>query len=121
MPADEPVAEVSADLPYELQSKMFDQLANVGVAGAGLVITLAGTLLQGKGLVWIAAVEFALAAVVAFHGQQHLIESLFRRTASQKRSRLATVIAIMLIGMGIGSLGAAVALEGTPASAPATR
>ena len=44
--ADERVGDISVDLQYELQSKMFDQLATVSVAGAGLAVTLIGSMLS---------------------------------------------------------------------------
>jgi hypothetical protein len=111
-PIEEPVDSVSADLPYELQSKMFDQLATLGVAGAGLTITLIGSVLSGAPFfIWFAAVGFAAAAITALSGQANLIDSLFRRKPSQKRSRLTAGIAIGLIGWGIGMLGAAIAIE----------
>jgi hypothetical protein len=123
----EPVeADVSADLAFELQSKLFDQLAGMGLAGAGLVITLAGSILQGKPLIWLAAVEFGLVAIVSLTAQQHLIEGIFRRSPTRRRSRIMTGLAILLLGMGVGSLGASVFLlspahEPPPATFSATR
>lgn len=112
---------ISADLPIELQSKLFDQLAAMGVGGAGLVITLAGSLLQGHKLIWMAAAEFGLVAMIAMAGQFHLIEALFHGKPIRKQSRLLTIIAIMLMGMGIGSLGTSVFLEGGAKTAPAAQ
>jgi hypothetical protein len=48
---EERLGEVSADLPYELQSKMFDQLTALGLAGAGLTVTLIGSLLRDAPLI----------------------------------------------------------------------
>jgi len=110
---EETLAAVSADLPCELQSKMFDQLAAIGLGGAGLTITLVGSLLKDAPFfIWFAAIEFGLAALIALIAQVHLIDGLFRRTPIQKRSRLMTAIAVMLIGMGVGSLATSVFLEG---------
>ena len=50
----ERVDEVSAELPYELQSRMFDQLAAVGIGGAGLAVTPIGSLLKtAPRIVWL--------------------------------------------------------------------
>lgn len=107
----EPIA--LTDLAYELQSKLFEQLAAMGVAGAGLVITLKGSILSGaSGLIWIAAAEFALGAFVAFGAQLTLIEGMFAANISRRRLQIMLVIAVLLIGMGIGSPGMSVFLEG---------
>ena len=109
----EPIVEVSADLAYELQSKMFEQLAAISAAGAGLTITLIGSILRGASpILWFSVIEFAMAALVALLAQQQLVEGLFSRTATRRKARTMTLITIILIGMGIGSLGASVLLEG---------
>lgn len=118
------VAQVSADLAYELQSKLFEQLATLGVAGAGLVITLRGSILSDASpVIWLGAIEFALAAMVALAAQINLIESLFALKSSHRRSQVMTIMAVLLIGMGIGTLGTSVFLEGeashSPVNAPA--
>jgi hypothetical protein len=105
---------VSIDVALELQSKVFEQLAAVGLGGAGLVITLAGSILPASPVVWISAVEFGLAAMVALTAQHHLIDAIFRRAPQRRRSRLMTVVAILLIGMGVGSLGTSVFLLAKP-------
>ena len=106
------VDSISGDLPYELQSKLFDQLAAGGIAGAGLTITLVGTILNGSVLIWMSTVEFATAALVALTGQTHMIDGLFDRKPVRKRSKWITAISITLIGMGVGSLATSVYLEG---------
>lgn len=108
---------VSADLPYELQSKLFEQLATLGVAGAGLVITLRGSILQDASpMIWLAAVEFGLAAVLALAAQVGLIEGLFDGTVSRRRSQIMTAAAVVLIGMAVGTLGTSVFMEGESTS-----
>lgn len=105
--------EVSADLPYELQSKMFDQLAAAGVAGAGLTVTLIGSFLRNApGIVWLPVVLFGAAAMFAISGNSRLIDSLFRRQASFRHSKLYVGVAVGLIGMAIGSLSMAVYYDG---------
>lgn len=109
----EPQSVASTNLAYELQSKLFEQLAAMGVAGAGLVITLKGSILSGaSGLIWIATAEFALGAFVAFGAQLILIEGLFAANLSRRRLQIMLIIAVLLIGMGICSLGMSVFLEG---------
>jgi hypothetical protein len=104
---------VSADLAYELQSKLFEQLATMGVAGAGLVITLRGSILSDASpIIWLGAVEFGLAAMVALAAQIGLIEGLFSLKLSRRPTQLMMVLAVVLIGMGIGTLGTSVFLEG---------
>lgn len=110
---EERLDEVSADLPYELQSKMFDQLAAAGVAGAGLTVTLIGSLLRSApGIVWLPVFMFAFAALFAISGNSHLIDGLFRRRATLQRSKLYVGVAVGLIGMAIGSLSMAVFYDG---------
>ena len=117
--APERIEDVSADLAYELQSKLFEQLATVSLGGAGLAITLAGSILRGSPLVWISVVEFGIAALIALSASQGLIGHLFDRKPTRKRSRLMTGLCMMLIGMGVGSLGAAVYLASEPGAATA--
>lgn len=103
---------VSPDLPIELQAKLFEQLTAAGVGGAGLTITLVGTILQGSALVWIATAEFTLAAMVALSGQFYIIEALTKKQPVWRKARIVTIIAVLLIGMGIGSLATDVFVEG---------
>lgn len=117
--APERINDISADLAYELQSRFFDQLATVSLGGAGLTITLAGSLLRGSPLIWISAVEFGIGALVALTAQQSLIGNLYDRKPTRKRSRSMTMLCMLLIGMGVGSLGAAVYLVGADAAAAA--
>ena len=103
---------VSPDLPVELQAKLFEQLAAAGVAGAGLTITLVGTILQGSFLVWVATAEFTLGAIVALGGQTQLIEGLTKKQPIWRKARIISGAATLLIGMGIGSLATDVYIEG---------
>src|SRR5215212_6566313 len=81
-------ADVSADLPYELQSKMFDQLAAVSVAGAGLTVTLIGTLLRdAPPVVWLPVILFGTAALLAVTGNIKLIDGLFAKQPTFVRSK----------------------------------
>ncbi len=117
--AHERIDAISADLPYELQSKLFDQLATMGVAGAGLVITLRGSLLaDASPIVWMGAVEFGIAALCALAAQVSLIEGLFARKSVMRSARVMTIAAAVLIGMGVGTVGMSVFVEG---KAPQTK
>ena len=105
----ERIEDVSADLPYELQSRSFDQLAAVSLAGAGLTVTLIGSVLQdAPPVIWLSVVFFGLAAVTAGSGNRVLITSLFERKPALRKVNLYGQIAIMLVGMAIGSLGVSV-------------
>ena len=113
---------ISPDLPYELQSKMFDQWAAFSLGGAGLTVTLIGSSLRNApAIVWLAVVEFAIAALVCMAANINLINSLFSGTASHSRSRLMTAIASILIGMGIGSLAMSVYIDGQSGAHTAKR
>jgi hypothetical protein len=102
---DERPCDVSADLPYELQSKMLDQLTTVSVAGAGLAITLIGSLLQhAPRQVWISVVLFGLAALTAVGGNIRLIEGTFQRHPVLCRSKRDVSITMALIGAAAGFL-----------------
>jgi hypothetical protein len=110
---EERLDQVSADLPYELQSKMFDQLTAVGIAGAGLAVTLIGSLLrEAPPIVWAPVVLFGFAALFAISGNNHLIDGLFRRRATLRRSKLYVGLSVGLIGLAIGSLSTAVFYDG---------
>ncbi|MBC7990201.1 MAG: hypothetical protein H7Y19_11545 [Luteimonas sp.] len=110
---DERVDQTSPDLAYELQSKMFDQLATVGIAGAGLAVTLIGsTLRNAPNDVWLSVVFFGIAAVTAISGNQKLVDSVSRRQPSLQRSRLNMQLATLLVGAAIGWLSMSVYSEG---------
>jgi hypothetical protein len=105
----ERIDDISADLPYELQSKMFDHLSGVSLAGAGLTVTLIGSVLKdAPPIVWLSVIEFGLAAFVATTGNLKMIERLFQRRETIRTSKIATMATIALIGMAIGSLGMSV-------------
>ena len=120
MDVEERLDAVSADLPYELQSKMFDQLTTVGIAGAGLSVTLIGSLLRdAPPFVWLPVVLFGLAALFAVSGNNYLIDGLFRRRPTLQRSKLYVGLAVTLIGMATGTLSTAVFYDGKRGSAEA--
>lgn len=124
--ADERVDDTSVDLAYELQSKMFDQLATVGVAGAGLAVTLIGSMLRdAPSDVWFSVFLFVLAAVTAISGNQRLVDGLTKRQPCMQRSKRDVQIALMLIGIAIGWLSMSVyaqsALQSPPADAASTQ
>lgn len=109
---DERLDQISPDLAFELQSKLFDQLATVGVAGAGLAVTLIGSMLRNApNHVWLAVALFVVAAVTAISGNQKLIAGLTQRQPSLGRSKRDVQIAMMLIGMAIGWLSMSVYAE----------
>jgi hypothetical protein len=93
---------------------MFDRLGTFAIGGAGLTITLAGTLLRDAPpfMVWIAAVEFGLAALISMAAQARLIDDLFEKRAFRRRAKIAAGISVLLIAMGAGSLATSVALVG---------
>lgn len=110
---EEDVSAVSADLPYELQSKMFDQLAGVSIAGAGLTVTLIGSLLRGaSAAVWMPVIFFSLAAMIATSGNMKLIDGLFGRRPILASSKIYTALTVGLIGMAIGALSMSVYHDG---------
>jgi NADH:ubiquinone oxidoreductase subunit 6 (subunit J) len=111
--SDNPVDGTSPDLPFELQSKLFDQLAAMSIAGAGLTVTLIGSILKNApGIVWLAVIYFAVAAIVCITANIGLIDGLFEGKDRRKRNKWLTALSVMLIGMGAGSLGASVYLDG---------
>lgn len=110
---DERLDAVSPDLPFELQSKVFDQLATVSIAGAGLTVTLIGSLLHDASrIVWLSVVCFALAALTALDSNIRLIDGLFRRRSVLGRSKRDVQLAMALIGMAIGILSMTVYAAG---------
>ncbi len=110
---EERLESVSVDLPYELQSKIFDQLATVSVAGAGLSVTLIGSLLQNASrVVWLSVILFGLAAVTSVSANVRLIDGLTKRRPVLRRTKLDVQIAMGLIGMAIGFLSMSMYYEG---------
>ena len=108
----------SADLPYELQSKMFDQLAAISIAGAGLTVTLIGSVLAGApGIVWLSVIEFGLAALAALCGNIWLIRDLFDGKYGPGRTKIMTAVCVGLLGMATGSLSMSVYLGDKPGAA----
>lgn len=119
--AGERVQEVSADLPYELQSRIFEQTAAGALAGAGLSVTLIGSVLRdAPASIWASVACFAAAAYVASAGNNALVESLFRREPVLKRCKFYQVAAAMLLGMAIGVLSYSVFATGkqNPSGSP---
>lgn len=109
---------MSADLPYELQSKIFDQLATVSIAGAGLSVTLIGSLLlNGSRVVWLSVILFGLAAVTSISANIRLIDGLTQRRPVLRRTKLDVQIALGQIGMAIGILCMSMYYEGDRAPA----
>jgi len=107
----ERIVETSADLAYELQARLFEHLGTMSLGGAGLAITLAGSLLRGSSLVWLAVIEFGLAALIALSAQRALIGRLHARNPARKPANTMTMLCMVLIGMGVGSLGFTVFLN----------
>ena len=117
MDVNEDIEAVSADLPYELQSKMFDQLAALGIAGTGLTVTLIGSILRNAAaIVWMPVIFFALGAVIAVVGNIKLIEALFHKQAVLVQSKLYTTATIAFISMALGSLSMSVYFDSRDAS-----
>ena len=107
--SEKPEEGVSPDLPYELQSKMFDQLAAMSLAGAGLTVTLIGSTLRGApGVVWLAVIEFGIAALVCVTANVKLIEGLLKKDVSRARTKLMTgqpvtePASLLLVASGLG-------------------
>ncbi|MFL6735557.1 MAG: hypothetical protein ACJ8F4_00685 [Sphingomonas sp.] len=109
----EDVSRVSADLPYELQSKMFDQLAALGLGGAGLTVTLIGSILRNSSvIVWLPVIGFGLAAMLAVTGNIKLIDGLFGGRPILVRSKIYTAVTVALIGFALGALSMSVYYDG---------
>ena len=105
-PPDKP----SRDLGHDLQFRTLEQLTNLGVGGAGLTITLVGGLLKNLGaFVWIATAEFGVAALIALLGQIDLTNAVLIGV-EPKKNRAYTLLAILFLAMGIGSMGTSVLL-----------
>jgi hypothetical protein len=103
-------------LPHELQFRLFEQLTTLGTAGAGLGITLIGSILKGSGFLgWMAVIWFAAAALLSLAAQTSLTDTLFAGQSFRHKGRNIALVCAVLIGMGVGSLGASVFLLGKAA------
>ena len=112
----EKVEGTSADLPYELQSKLYDQLAAISIGGAGLTVTLIGSVLaRAPGIKWLAVIEFGLAALAAITANISLIQNLFDGRDGRSRYKWMTGLCVLLRGMAVGALSMSVYLDGKPA------
>ncbi|WP_310473782.1 hypothetical protein [Sandarakinorhabdus sp.] len=99
---------------------MFDQIANVGIAGTGLAVTLIGsTLRDAPPVVWLSVVLFAGAAFTAIGGNQKMIDSLSKRQPCLQRSKRDMGMATMLLGIAVGWLSMSVYLESQRQQTPA--
>ena len=111
-------APPSADLPHTLQFQTFNQVATLSTAGAGLAITLAGSLLSDFTLpIWLAVFCFALSALLCLIAQISGVEKLFDGLPSRIVLRNYALAAIFLMAIGIGALGSGVfiaSLQGDP-------
>lgn len=95
-------------------SKYFDLLASFGIGGAGLAITLAGSILKAQPIyALMAAAECGVAAILSLNGQSRLIADLFAKGEFLKRIKALAGGAAALIGMGVGTLAASVVLLST--------
>jgi hypothetical protein len=65
------------------------------------------------------AIEFGLAALIALAAQFHLIEGLFLAKHRRRSTQMMTIIAVVLIGMGVGTLGTSVFMSGDKAAVEA--
>jgi predicted cobalt transporter CbtA len=103
------VDEVPISLAYELQSKMFDQLATVSIAAVGLSVTLLGSLLRGAPPQnWLVVVMFGMAGFTAVVGNNHLIEGLHRKQPTKVKSKIYVRVSLGLIALATGVLSSAV-------------
>ena len=117
---DERIAQVSPDLAYELQARIFDQTATGALAGAGLSVTLIGSVLNdAPPTIWGSVVCFAAAAYVAGAGNTALVEGLFSGKPVLKRLKLYQVMAGLFMGMAIGVLSYSVFVTGQQRTADA--
>jgi hypothetical protein len=115
----EPVTESAAPkkaaksaIEYDLQFRGLEQIANLGVGGAGVTITLVGGVLRNMSLfVWMATIEFGLAALIALSAQWALIGEASGRMSAPDRARYSGLTGIALIGMAVGTLAASVFLR----------
>ena len=108
-----PAADAPQPLAHELQFRLFEQITTLGTAGAGLTITLIGSVLSEAGfLAWMAAIWFGAAALLSLTAQTALTDTLFAGRSFRSRGRILALVCSLLIGMGVGALGASVALLG---------
>ncbi|RYG87929.1 MAG: hypothetical protein EON59_05980 [Alphaproteobacteria bacterium] len=98
---------------HTLQFQTFNQVATLSAAGAGLAITLAGSLLSSFTLpIWIAVFCFSLSAILCLVAQVAGVEKLFDQLPSRKLLRGYALTAVFLMATGIGALGSGVFLAG---------
>ncbi len=103
----------TVDILHTLQFQTFSQVATLSTAGAGLAITLAGSILSTFILpIWIAVFCFSLSAVLCLVAQIAGVEKLFDRQPTRTLLRNYALMAVFLMATGIGALGSGVFLAG---------
>ena len=103
----------TADVPHTLQFQTFNQVATLSTAGAGLAITLAGSILSDFTLpIWIAVICFSLSALISLVAQIAGVEKLFDAQPSRALLRNYALTAVFLMAIGIGALGTGVFISG---------
>jgi hypothetical protein len=106
-------ASRAGEFAYEVQLRLFEQLTTISVAGAGLTITLIGSVMKDIGLLgWLSVIWFGLAAICALPGQFALAQQFDFTGPPRRTYRITAVLAVIFIGMGIGALGTGVVLAG---------
>lgn len=101
----------SPDLAHSLQFETLKEITTLASAGAGLAVTLAGSVLKSFSFaIWASIVAFALAALLAFAAQIACVDQLFANKSDRRKTRLTMLAAVLLIGIGIGQLGTGVYL-----------
>jgi hypothetical protein len=106
-----PEEPASSDLVHELQFQTFNQVATLSTAGAGLSLTLAGTMLGSFTLpVWLSVFCFACSALVCLQAQVSGVQLLFDKKPSRRTLYAFARVAVFLMAIGIGALGTGVAI-----------
>jgi len=103
--------QANSSLGHDLQFRTLEQLTNLGIGGAGVTITLIGGVLKNLGaLVWISTAEFGIAAFTALIGQIDLTNNVLQGKEAV-RTRTYTMVAILFLAMGVGSIATSVLLS----------
>jgi hypothetical protein len=97
--------EIPPGLTYQLRFDQFKQITTLSVASVGgVLVLLQAGYLQAGGRSWAVVAAFALSAALSLFGQDKLVEGLEAGAGRTPAAKAFLLLALALMGAGIGML-----------------